>query len=84
LGQVASVDLKQVMLVKALLTARDTLLEELLTLSRAIGRPIDLTDFISKMDDMKLFDSVVRANPGAVDGEVSGQGKPQNGFEVLT
>ncbi|XP_062158083.1 uncharacterized protein LOC133865669 isoform X2 [Alnus glutinosa] len=81
LGQVASVDLKQVMLVKALLTARDTLLEELLTLSRAIGRPIDLTDFISKMDDMKLFDSVVRANPGAVDGEVSGQGKPQNGFE---
>ncbi|KAE8125952.1 hypothetical protein FH972_020712 [Carpinus fangiana] len=81
LGQAASVDLKEVMLVKALLTARDTLLEELLKLSRAIDRPIDLTDFISKMDDMKLFDSVVRANPGAVDGEVSGQGKPQNGFE---
>ncbi|XP_059453326.1 uncharacterized protein LOC132183879 [Corylus avellana] len=81
LGQVASVDLKEVMLVKALLTARDTLLEELLKLSRAIDRPIDLTDFISKMDDMKLFDSVVQANPGAVDGEVSAQGKPQNGFE---
>lgn len=83
LNHVASVDLEDVMLVKALLTARDTLLEELLKLSRAIDRPIDLTDFISKMDDMKLFDSVLQVNHDAADGEVSGQGKPQNGLEKV-
>jgi hypothetical protein len=83
LGQVVSVDLKDVMLVKALLTARDILLEELQKLNRAVDQAIDLTDFISKMDDTKLFDSVLRANLGAAD-EVSGQGKPQNGLEVLT
>ncbi|GMY17505.1 protein FAM135B-like isoform X1 [Fagus crenata] len=80
LNQVVSVDLKDVMLVKALLTARDILLEELQKLNRAVDQAIDLTDFISKMDDTKLFDSVLRANLGAAD-EVSGQGKPQNGLE---
>lgn len=73
--QVVSVDLKEIMLVKALLTARDILLEELLKLSRAVEETIDLTDFISKMDDIRLFNSVLQANMGA--------GKAQNDFEVL-
>ncbi|KAB1212117.1 hypothetical protein CJ030_MR5G011951 [Morella rubra] len=72
-NQVVSVDLKEIMLVKALLTARDILLEELLKLSRAVEETIDLTDFISKMDDIRLFNSVLRANMGA--------GKAQNDFE---
>lgn len=79
----ASVHLKEIMLIKALLTSRDILLEELQKLSREIDKVVDLTDFISKMDDMKLFDPVLRANLVASDGQVSGQGKPQNGLEVL-
>lgn len=80
----ASVHLKEIMLLKALLTSRDILLEELQKLSREIDKAVDLTDFISKMDDMKLFDPVLQANLGASDGQVSGQGKPRNGLEVLT
>ncbi|KAG6627785.1 protein FAM135B-like isoform X1 [Carya illinoinensis] len=80
-GRVASVHLKEIMLLKALLTSRDILLEELQKLSREIDKAVDLTDFISKMDDMKLFDPVLRANLGASDGQVSGQGKPRNGLE---
>uniref|UniRef100_A0A7N2RF62 DUF676 domain-containing protein n=1 Tax=Quercus lobata TaxID=97700 RepID=A0A7N2RF62_QUELO len=79
-SKVASVDFKDVMLVKALLTARDILLEELLKLSRAIDQAVDLTDFISNMDDTNLFGSVLKKNLGAAD-EVSGQGKPRNGLE---
>lgn len=83
LDQVASVDMKQIMLVKALLVARDTLLEELQKLSKAIGQAIDLIDFTFNMDDMKMFDSIVQANLGIADGEISGEGKPQNDLEVL-
>ena len=79
----ASIDLKQVMLVKALLNAHDTLLVELQKLGDAINQAVDLTEFTSKMNDIKLFDSFLQANQGAVDAEVSGQGKPQNGLEVL-
>lgn len=46
---------KEVLLVKTLLTARDILLEETLKLSKAIERCIDITDFISELDDTKLF-----------------------------
>ncbi|KAK5824055.1 uncharacterized protein LOC108457024 isoform X1 [Gossypium arboreum] len=80
LDQVASTDLKQVMLVKALLNARDTLLAELQKLSDAINHAIDLTEFTSKMNDMKLFDSFLE-EPVAADAEDSAQGKPQNGLE---
>ncbi|XP_043811132.1 uncharacterized protein LOC110610261 isoform X3 [Manihot esculenta] len=80
LGQVASVDMKQIMLVKALSVARDTLLEELQKLSKAIDQAIDLTDF-SKTNNEEMFDSILRPNLGTVDGEVSGQGKPKNVLE---
>lgn len=83
MDQVASVDFKDVMLVKALLTARDILLEELYKLSQAIDQAVDLTDFISNMDDTNLFGSVLKKKLGAAD-EVSGRGKPRNGLEVLT
>ncbi|MBA0567689.1 hypothetical protein Golob_005236, partial [Gossypium lobatum] len=80
LDQVASTDLKQVMLVKALLNARDTLLAELQKLSDAINHAVDLTEFTSKMNDMKLFDSFLQ-EPAAADADDSAQGKPQNGLE---
>lgn len=70
------------MLIKSLLSARDTLLEELQRLSKAIDRALDLTDFISKMDDINLFDSL-DANVGGKNGEVSGKAKPQSGLKVL-
>ncbi|KDP30675.1 hypothetical protein JCGZ_15550 [Jatropha curcas] len=81
LGQVASADMKQIMLVKAMLFARETLLEELKLLSKAIGQAIDLTDFLSKMDDIEMIDSILPENIGTADGEVSGQGKLQNVLE---
>lgn len=57
--------------VKALLGARDILLEEMKRLSEAIGKSIDMSDFVSDMN-----------NVPAVAG--SGQGKEQNSpFEVL-
>ncbi|EEF34216.1 conserved hypothetical protein [Ricinus communis] len=81
LGSMASVDMKQIMLVKALLVARETLLEELQKFSKAIEQAIDLTDFTSKMDDVEMLDSIMGSNLGTADGEVSGQGKPQNVLE---
>ncbi|KAH9616475.1 hypothetical protein KSS87_009440, partial [Heliosperma pusillum] len=53
---------KEVLLVKALLAARDILLEEAQKLSRAIDQSINLTDFISQLDDSKLFGSLFPAN----------------------
>ncbi|XP_022768565.1 protein FAM135A-like isoform X2 [Durio zibethinus] len=81
LDQAASTDLKQVMLVKALLDACDTLLAELQKLGNAINQAVDLTEFTSKMNDIKLFDSFLQANQVTADAEVSGQGKLQNGLE---
>ncbi|XP_043694472.1 protein FAM135B-like isoform X2 [Telopea speciosissima] len=49
LDQGAYGDSKQISLLKALLIARDILLEELQNLSKAIDQKVDLTDFISKM-----------------------------------
>lgn len=56
--------------VKALLGARDILLEEMTILSEAIEKSIDLSDFVSDMN-----------NVPAVAG--SGLGKEQNSLEVL-
>ncbi|XP_034896961.1 uncharacterized protein [Populus alba] len=81
LGEVASLDTKKIMLVKALLVSRDTLLEELQKISKGIGHAIDLSDFISNMDDMRMADSIMQGNLGTADGEVSGQGNPHNGLE---
>ncbi|GLT65210.1 hypothetical protein SLA2020_376540 [Shorea laevis] len=69
--------MKQISLVKALLSARDTLFEELERLGNGIDKTVDLAEFKSKKNNM----NVLQAKLGAVDGEVSGQGKPQNGLE---
>ncbi|KAA3476573.1 protein FAM135B-like protein [Gossypium australe] len=66
----------------ALLNAHDTLLAELQKLCDAISHAVDLTEFTSKMNDMKLFDSFLQEPVGA-DAEDPAQGKPQNGLEVL-
>lgn len=73
------------MLVKAFLTARDLILEELRKLSRAINQNIDLTDFTSKLEDKVLFGSSPKVGWGIADAEVSGQmsNMLQNFPEVL-
>ncbi|XP_048331496.1 uncharacterized protein LOC107422813 isoform X1 [Ziziphus jujuba] len=80
-GQAASINREGVMIVKSLVSARDILLEELQRLGKAIDKTVDLTDFISKMDDIKLFELILEANLGAPDGEVLRPGKPQNDLE---
>ncbi|OMP06367.1 hypothetical protein CCACVL1_01604 [Corchorus capsularis] len=83
LDQTASTVVKQVSIVKALLDARDTLLLELQKLGNAINKAVDLTEFTSKMNDTELFDFFLQANQVTADGDVSGQGKPQNGLESI-
>ncbi|MCH82761.1 protein FAM135B-like [Trifolium medium] len=81
LREVATVDLKNVMFLKALLMARDILLEELQKLSKAIDQTIDISEFESKFNNEKIFNVVVQANQLATDAEISAQGTPQNGLE---
>ncbi|KAG8503194.1 hypothetical protein CXB51_001197 [Gossypium anomalum] len=81
LDKVACTDLKHATLVKALFDARDTLLVELQRIGNGINRVIDLTEFTSTMNETKLSDSILQANPVTAHAEVSGQGKPQNGLE---
>lgn len=80
-AQIASADKKLVSFVKALLGARDTLLEEMQRLSKAIGQTIDLSEFVSSMDGTLLSDSASTGKSVEVEG--SGQGKQQNNLEVL-
>ncbi|CAA7024113.1 unnamed protein product [Microthlaspi erraticum] len=72
LGLLATADKKVVSFVKGLLGARDNLLEEMKRLSEAVGQSIDLSDFLSEMNNVPL----------AVAGG-SGQGKEQNSLEKL-
>ncbi|KAL0364622.1 UNVERIFIED_CONTAM: hypothetical protein Sangu_0559800 [Sesamum angustifolium] len=60
---------KQVMLVKALSSARDILLEELQKLSKAINQPIDINDITSN----ELFGSTPRSDRERADAKVPGQ-----------
>ncbi|RDX87497.1 hypothetical protein CR513_31023, partial [Mucuna pruriens] len=78
---VASLDMKNVMLLKALLTARDILLGELQKISKAINEALDISEFVSIMSNMKLLNSVLRGNQFAIDVEVEGQGNPENGLK---
>ncbi|WZY97364.1 hypothetical protein YC2023_069693 [Brassica napus] len=75
-AQIASADKKLVSFVKSLLEARDTLLEEMQRLSKAVGQTIDLSEFVSTMDNTLLPEPVE-------DEEGLGQGKQQNNLEVL-
>ncbi|XP_012571425.1 uncharacterized protein [Cicer arietinum] len=78
---VASQDVQDIMIVKALLTSRDLLLEELYRISEAVNEVIDTSELVSKMNNTDLINFVVQANEFAIDGEVIGQGKTQNGVE---
>ncbi|KAL5844605.1 hypothetical protein ACOSQ4_010563 [Xanthoceras sorbifolium] len=81
LHKVASVDMNSSMLVKALLDSRNTVLEDLEKLGEAINQAIDLTELSFRTNGVELFDSILKENLGTADGEVSRQGKPQNGLE---
>jgi hypothetical protein len=70
----ASADKKLVSFVKALLGARGILLEEMQRLSKAVGQTIDLSDFVSNMNNVQLSNSTSTG---------SGQGKEQNSLENL-
>lgn len=83
LSDAASVKLKAFMIVKALLTAHGILLEELQKLSKAVDQAIDIPEFVSKRNDMKLINSVPQANQFTTEVEISGQRMPQNGLEVF-
>ncbi|XP_055960242.1 uncharacterized protein LOC126673897 isoform X2 [Mercurialis annua] len=80
-GPGAFASMNQIMDVKSLLVSRDALLEELQRLSKSIDQVIDLTDFVSKMNNVKMFDSILRADLGNVYGELGGRGKLHNNFE---
>jgi len=82
-GGVAFLDTGNVSLVKALLTSRDILVEELQKISKAINEALDISEFVSIMSNMKLLNSVLQVNQFAIDVEVVGQGKPQNGLKVF-
>lgn len=86
LGQKASGDFKQIMLVKALVAARDRLFEDLQKISKSIEQEIDLTDLIFNLDNKNLCSSILQADLDMEIGEVSRKlsGKPQNSIEVLT
>ncbi|KAF3492892.1 hypothetical protein DY000_02057980 [Brassica cretica] len=71
-AQIAPAD-KLVSFVKALLGARDTLLEEMQKLSKATDQTIDLSEFVSTMDKTLLSDSTEKT----VD-----EGKQQNNLEL--
>ncbi|WCJ24939.1 Protein FAM135B [Euphorbia peplus] len=72
----------KIMLVKSLLVARDTLLEELQRISKSIDQVIDLTDFKSKMNDLGIPDSIMNADPSRYfEVGVDEQVKLQNDFE---
>ncbi|KAK4274225.1 hypothetical protein QN277_017483 [Acacia crassicarpa] len=77
------VEMKDVLRTKALLTAYDILLEELLKLSKAIAQTIDISEFVSKGSIVKLTNSILQASQVASNIEVSVQGKPKNGLEGL-
>ncbi|MED6173783.1 hypothetical protein PIB30_062879 [Stylosanthes scabra] len=81
LGEMASVDLKNATLVKAFLSARVILLEELQKLNKVVDQPIDITELVSKKNSTNLLNSVLEANQSPIDVEPSGQGKPQIGLE---
>ncbi|KAJ8758706.1 hypothetical protein K2173_000427 [Erythroxylum novogranatense] len=78
LSKASSMDVKLAKLVKAFLIARDTLLEDLRKLSQATHQPIDLTEFISNMDDIKMLDSVLQASMDTANDEFSRPDKQQN------
>lgn len=82
MSEVTSEDVKCVADVKALLTARDILLEELQKLSKVVDQAIDISE--SKLNNKKLLNSILQEKHVATDVEDSGQGKPQNGLEVHT
>ncbi|ESW09271.1 hypothetical protein PHAVU_009G113900 [Phaseolus vulgaris] len=72
-GEVASLDVRNAMLVKALLASRDILFEELQKIGKAVNVALDFSDFVSIVSNMK------QENPLA--NEVVGQGTPQNGLK---
>lgn len=64
---------KQVLLIKAFLTARDLLIEELQNLSKAINQTVDISDLNSKLDDNQFLGSFVSRDQENTDLVVSGK-----------
>ncbi|XP_024631106.1 protein FAM135A isoform X3 [Medicago truncatula] len=80
-GEVASIDMKNVTLLKALLTAREILLQELQKLSKAVDQTIEISEFLSKLNNEKILNYVAHANQFATAVGISAQGNQQNGLE---
>ncbi|KAF6163663.1 hypothetical protein GIB67_036123 [Kingdonia uniflora] len=85
------VDPKQIAFVKALVTARGILLEELQKLSKAIDQTIDLTNITSNLSDDKLIGALMQTdlgtlNAGTLEASIGKRRvttEPRNGFEKI-
>ncbi|CAN8311886.1 unnamed protein product [Cochlearia groenlandica] len=75
-AQIASAEKKLVSFVKALIGARDTLVEEMQRLSKAVGQTIDLSEFLSSMNNALLSDPALTRKSVEIEG--SGQGNQQS------
>lgn len=73
--------MKNVTLLKALLTAREILLQELQKLCKAVDQTIEISEFLSKLNNEKILNYVAHANQFATVVGISAQGNPQNGLE---
>ncbi|KAK4770497.1 hypothetical protein SAY87_031029 [Trapa incisa] len=80
LDQLASIDKKHAAVLRALVAARDILLEELRNLSKAIDQDVEFSDIDLEIGELKLSD--LQANLCATDNEEFGPGKPQNYVEL--
>ncbi|CDP14916.1 unnamed protein product [Coffea canephora] len=74
---------KQVLLIKAFVTARDLLIEELQNLSKAINQTVDIPDFTSKLDDNEFLGCFASRDEENTDLVVSGKDSSEynNGFQ---
>lgn len=73
------------MLIKALMSAHDLLLEDLRRISKGINQDIDFTGMTSKVDNTKLFNSASPVHLDCTDGGLSPQLSPcpQGSGEVV-
>ncbi|KAL5703698.1 hypothetical protein ACHQM5_022223 [Ranunculus cassubicifolius] len=90
-GQEIHVNAQSVALMKAMLSARDIIIDEIHKISKAINQTIDLTDLSSNLGDNKLIGSIIKGdfrtkNTEASEVRVGSRqvtSEPRNGFQIV-
>ncbi|KAL5726926.1 hypothetical protein ACHQM5_000169 [Ranunculus cassubicifolius] len=90
-GQELVANPRSIALMKAMLIARDFLLDELHRSSKAINQTIDLTDIAPNLGDNKLIGSIIKADLGSPNAETletrvgakQVASVPENGFQIV-